>query len=83
LPIGRICVLQQNIPCSQDIVGDHLGVSGTPMCRLCGQGAHYHGECPTAWGNLGSLFQGFGLTARVRQRSGKETSQSPRRSLLG
>ena len=59
LPIGRICVLQQNIPCSQDIVGDHLGVSGTPMCRLCGQGAHYHGECPTAWGNLGKPLPGF------------------------
>ena len=34
-------------------------------------------------GTSESLFQGFGLTARVRQRSGKETSQSPRRSLLG
>jgi hypothetical protein len=59
LPIGKICVLQQNIPCSQEIVGDHLGVSGTPMCRLCSQGAHYHGECPTAWGNLGKPLPGF------------------------
>jgi hypothetical protein len=59
LPLRRICVFQQNIPCSVEIVGDTLGVPGAPPCTRCGKGNHFHGECPTEWGKLRRPLPGF------------------------
>ena len=56
--LSRICVIQQNIPCSPHVVGNTLGVAGAPPCKICGLGAHYHGECPQAWGSLGINLPG-------------------------
>ena len=56
--VSKICVFQQHIPCSKHIVGDTLGVAGAPPCKLCGQGAHYHGECPQRWGGISTPLPG-------------------------
>ena len=45
---GRLCVIQQHIPCSPHVVGTTLGVAGAPACKICALGAHFHGECPQA-----------------------------------
>jgi hypothetical protein len=57
-PLGRLCVIQQHIPCSPHVVGTTLGVAGAPTCRICTLGAHFHGECPQAWGSLGISLPG-------------------------
>jgi hypothetical protein len=59
LPLKSICVFQQHIPCSVDIVGDTLGVSGSPFCGKCKKGHHYFGECPVEWGKLRRPLPGF------------------------
>ena len=56
--LGKMCVIQQNIPCSPHVIGNALGVAGAPPCRICGLGAHFHGECPQAWGSLGINLPG-------------------------
>lgn len=58
-PLRKICVFQQNIPCSPEIVGDTLGVPGAPFCTKCRKGQHYYGECPTEWGRLSRALPGF------------------------
>jgi len=57
--LSRICVFQQHIPLSPDIVGDHLGVAGAPFCTKCRRGNHYFGECPVEWGKIGKPLPGF------------------------
>ena len=59
LPLKSICIFQQHIPCSADIVGDTLGVSGSPFCGKCKKGHHYFGECPVEWGKLRRPLPGF------------------------
>ena len=56
--LGRLCVIQQHSPCSSHAVGTTLGVAGAPPCRICGLGAHFHGECPQVWGSLGISLPG-------------------------
>jgi hypothetical protein len=61
LPPKSICIFQQHISCSVDIVGDTLGVSGSPFCGTgkCKKGHHYFGECPVEWGKLRRPLPGF------------------------
>ncbi len=61
IPVWRICKFKVNIPCSADIVGDSLGVTGAGTCSQCNNGDHYHGECPLKWGNTGTALPGFTL----------------------
>jgi hypothetical protein len=60
-PVWSICRFKKNIPCSVDIVGESLGVSGAPPYTFCNNGAHYHGECPLKWGGIGTALPGFAL----------------------
>jgi hypothetical protein len=60
-PVWSICKFKKNIPCSADIVGDSLGLSGAPPCTFCSNGAHYHSECPLKWGGIGTALPGFAL----------------------
>lgn len=57
--LSRICVFQQHIPTSPEIVGDALGVSGAPFCTRCKAGKHFFGECPLEWGRIGMALPGF------------------------
>jgi len=57
--LGKICIFRNSVPCSVDIVGETLGVSGSPFCGRCKSGHHYHGECPLEWGKLGRPLPGF------------------------
>jgi hypothetical protein len=61
VPVWSVCRFKKNIPCSVDIVGDSLGLSGAPPCTFCNNGAHYHGECPLKWGGIGTALPGFAL----------------------
>jgi hypothetical protein len=60
-PLWSVCRFKRNIPCSVDIVGDSLGLSGAPSCAFCNNEAHYHGECPMKWGGAGTALPGFAL----------------------
>ncbi len=59
--VWNVCKFKRNIPCSAEIIGDALGVTGAPPCSYCNQGSHYHGECPTKWGGSGTALPGFAL----------------------
>jgi hypothetical protein len=59
LPVWKICRFKINTPCSADIVGYSLGVTGVATCTQCNNGEHYHGECPLKWGNSGTALPGF------------------------
>ena len=56
--VSKICVIQQNIPCSKHVIGDTLGLAVAPPCKICRKGAHFYGECPQAWGNIGTPLPG-------------------------
>jgi len=60
-PVWMRCRFKLNIPCSADIVGDSLGVTGAATCTQCNSGEHYHGECPLKWGDSGTALPGFAL----------------------
>jgi hypothetical protein len=64
LPVWRICKFKINIPCSADIVGDALGVTGVATCSVCNNGEHYHGECPLKWGDSGTALPGFNMSGQ-------------------
>ena len=55
---SKVCVIQRNIPCSKHVVGDTLGLAVAPPCKICRKGAHFHGECPKAWGSIGTPLPG-------------------------
>jgi len=55
---------RRQIPCSPDVIGQTLGVDGSPQCKKCKQGAHYHGECPKEWGAAGVALPGFSLDGK-------------------
>ena len=57
--VSQICVFQRNFPCSASVLGSTLGIVGAPPCTKCGNGAHYHGECPQEWGRIGNPLPGF------------------------
>jgi uncharacterized membrane protein YgcG len=80
-PAG-VCVFKRSIPCSPDIVGDSLGVSGAPACKKCAQGNHYHGECPRFWGASGTPLPGFGDDGQRLARSWSTSSNEPIRKVI-
>ena len=81
--VWNVCKFRKSIPCSADVIGDTLGLPGSPACNICRSRAHYHGECPMKWGNAGVALPGFALDGQRNLNDWRERADSPGRPRMG
>jgi hypothetical protein len=56
-------------------IGDALGLAGSPACNICSNRAHYHGKCPTKWGNTRVALPASPWTVSETRMTGRGTSR--------